>query len=131
MDGDRQQPEKRARRSGSEKRRSGRFVAFRMTAEDYAELASAAERESVSLGAYIRSRLLPVPRTRQRRRPSVEVAALAKLLAEMHRSGSNVNQVARHLNFGEAVLEHEIRDAIGDWRKAVAEVMAVLGRGKP
>ena len=101
-----------------------------MTAEDYAELAAAADREGVTLGTYIRGRLLPVPKTRQRRRPSVEVAALAKLLAHINRVGGNLHQLVKHLNFGEAVLAHEVSEALTGYREVVGAILAALGRAR-
>lgn len=63
---------------------------------------------------------------RRSRTPSVDMVALARLLGELGKVGSNVNQIARHMNTGEAVEQEELRralDAVSDIRAAVLEAM--------
>jgi hypothetical protein len=61
------------------------------------------------------------------RRPPVERAALAQLLAQLGKCGSNLNQIARVLNSGGNTPEG-IPDAIDAMRAAAAEIMRTLGK---
>ena len=65
----------------------------------------------------MRSTLLGItPPARSVHRPAVETQAVVKLLAELGKIGSNVNQIAKHLNAGrpgdtvEASIELALRD---------------------
>ncbi|NGZ96226.1 MAG: hypothetical protein CV089_08880 [Nitrospira sp. WS110] len=93
----------------SERRQKGRVVPFRVSAEEYAELAHLAERSGLTLGSYVRSRCLTEPTTRAVRRPTVEVAVMNALLREMSKQGSNLNQLAKKANAGNMPLLSEIR----------------------
>src|ERR1019366_5851732 len=77
-----------APRRASEKRKRGRSVSFRTDAAEYAELVAAAEARGQTLGTFIRSRVLAAPTTGARRRVSVELHAVGRLLAEVSRSRS-------------------------------------------
>jgi hypothetical protein len=67
------------------------------------------------------------PMTRATRRPSIERTALAHLLAQLGKCGSNLNQIARGLNSGGDVPS-DIPAALADFRAACAAIMRTLGR---
>jgi hypothetical protein len=81
----------------------------------------------LSLSAYVCARLGGSPGPRTRRRPSPDMAMLAKLLAEMGKSGSNLNQIAYHLNSGETVSVPELAEAIAEHRAVANAIMQALG----
>jgi hypothetical protein len=54
---------------------------------------------------------------------------LGKALGELGKVGSNVNQIARHLNRGGTVDEPDIAAALAELHVAKDELMAALGRG--
>jgi hypothetical protein len=56
------------------------------------------------------------------------VQALAGILAQLRKMGSNVHQTLRHLNFNEIVLRDEFDDALKNINGAAALVMKELGR---
>lgn len=58
------------------------------------------ERTGLSVSALIRHALLNVPPPRRRRRPAVDQVAMAKLLGEMGKVGSNINQLAHYAHRG-------------------------------
>lgn len=87
-------------RSGSETRRKQQRITFRLSPGEQAEIEAAADRAGLTLGSYVRARVLAQPTTRAVRRPPANKAALARLLGEAGRIGSNVNQMARQLNSG-------------------------------
>jgi hypothetical protein len=117
----------RSHRSGSEARQRAGVIGFRANAAERAELEAAAERVGLTLGSYIRARALAKPATRATRRPTVEQAALAQLLAQLGKCGSNLNQMARVLNSGGDV-PRDIPEALADFRAACADIMRALGR---
>jgi len=113
--------------SGSETRQRGSIVPFRVNASERADLEAAADRAGLSLGSYIRARVLTAPTTRATRTPPVNKVALAKLLGEIGRIGGNVNQIARQLNSGRdpqevANLQHTLRSL---WQMRDAVLMAL------
>jgi hypothetical protein len=114
-------------RSGSETRQRTGIIGFRATATERAELEAAAERSGLTLGSYIRAKVLAAPQTRSRRRPTIEREALAQLLALLGRISGNVYQISRSLNFGETVTE-DIPSVMAEVKAAGAAIMHALGR---
>lgn len=117
----------RTTRSGSETRQRSGVARMRCTPAELAQLEAAAERTGLTVGAFMRQQCLGTPGPRAARRPPVERAALAQLLAQMGKCGSNLNQIARVLNSGGDVPEH-IPEAITEFRTVCAEIMRALGR---
>lgn len=108
-------------RKRSETRQRHRRFQIRILETEYAELKAFAEREGVTVGSYIRSRSLDKPSegkpaTRAKRRPSIEMQGLSRLLSDIGRVGNNINQIARGINQGNPPLVAEIRDALASLR---------------
>lgn len=105
------------------------FVAVRCNAVEYARMNAAAAQAGLSVGAYLRTLALGTAGPRAVRRPPVEKEALARLLGELGKLGSNVNQLAREVNTtGNLPAWSELaaaRGAIDDMRAAL---MKALGR---
>ena len=118
----------RKNRSGSEKRKRPMPFPVRLSPQERAAIEAGAERAGLTLGTYIRSCVLAAPTTRACRRPSVEVIAATKLLGALNRIGGNLNQLARHANFGNVVLTDELGATMADIRAAVAVLIAAMGR---
>ena len=78
-----------------------RRLNLRCTAAQYAEVDEAATRAGLSLGAFLRAKAFGSPGPRAARRPPVELAELARLLGQIGKLGSNVNQLAHHANQGQ------------------------------
>ena len=72
----------------------------RLSDEERAVVDAAAERAGLETGSYIRQVLLGAPAPRQMRRPQIERKELAKLLGELGKIGSNLNQLAKASNQG-------------------------------
>lgn len=106
------------------------FVAVRCTAADHAALQELSAKAGLSIGAFLRAVALNGPGPRAVRRPPVEKEALARLLGELGKLGSNVNQLARAYNRTTYLATPKELAAI---RKDVAEMraalMKALGRG--
>jgi hypothetical protein len=113
----------------SEKRRQTKLIPFRATEEEAAVLIAKARRENLSLSAYIRARVIEKPMgrptaPRQRTTPTLEV--LARLLGQLGKCGSNLNQVALRLNRGDAVVQLEIMQTLGELRHVSAEITKAM-----
>jgi hypothetical protein len=117
------------KRSGSETRRTTSRINFRLLPSERAEVEARADAAGQTLGSYIRSLLLAAPLMRSRRRASIQVLVLTRVLAELNKIGSNVNQIARHVNMLNPPDAGEVRAARADIRRAVEAVLDALERG--
>jgi hypothetical protein len=116
------------RRPGSETRRKQYRVTYRLSEPERRELEQLADRAGQTLATYSRSRVLAAPATRPRYRPPVNLLVFTRLLTELNRIGGNINQIARHLNFGGTPVEGDIRAALADVQEVVAALHDALGR---
>jgi len=114
--------------SGSEKRARTKNLTFRLTPEERAAIDDKADRAGLETGSYAREVLLGAPAPRQVRRPPVERKELARLLGEVGKIGSNLNQLARAANSGVLVYTGEIDTALGGLRDVRDAIMVALGR---
>lgn len=119
----------RKTRSGSETRQRGETAWLRLTPGERAQLDERAERAGMTVSAYMRHQCLGEAGPRAVRRPPVERAALAQLLGQLGKIGSNLNQIARALNTDRQVL-HDIGGTVAEVREAALAISATL-RGKP
>ena len=118
------------KRSGSENRARGNIVAFRVSEEERAVLEQAAELAGLTLGSYVRQRVLTAPKTRAVRRPPIEQKVLAQLLGQLGRVGGNIHQIVRHMNFGGDVMHDELRPALASFEEAAGAILQAMGRGQ-
>ena|SRR5205823_14493702 len=115
------------RKSGSGNRQRQRVRTLRLSAREDAESVANAEAAGLSVSAFIRKRAVSLKETRSRRRPSVELAGLAKLLAQVNRVGGDIQQLLKRLNSGEIPQGDEIREAFASHREMVNVILAVMG----
>lgn len=115
-------------RSGSETRQRPKLALMRCTPDEHAQLEAAADRAGMTVSAFMRHQCLGTAGPRAVRRPPVERAALAQLLAQLGKCGSNLNQIARALNSDREVL-HDVPETVADFREACATITRMLGRG--
>jgi len=112
-------------RSGSQKRQTTARIAINCTPAQKAEIMKKIDATGLSPSAMCLAVLLDVPLP-ARRRPSVDTQLLAKVLAELGKIGSNINQIAYHLNAGRPgdVTEGSIQAALTElleWRTALMQ----------
>jgi hypothetical protein len=112
----------------SESRQKRRVLSVRVSEVEQQEVEALAQREGLTVGSYVRSRALSHPTTRAIRRPVPEVQKLSKLLAELGRIGSNINQIARRVNLGETPLADDISDALAACRHIAEQAKDTLDR---
>jgi hypothetical protein len=115
------------RRSGSETRQKERRISLRVTGNEYAKVEAAAKGAGITLASYARLSLIDTPQTRTRRRPLVDVAALAKLLGELNRIGGNIHQILRRVNFGETPVAQEFHEALKGHREIISAIRQAMG----
>jgi len=105
-----------------------KFVAVRCTPAQHAALTAAAAQAGLSVGGYLRATALGSAGVRAVRRPTVERTALARVLAELGKLGSNVNQLARVANTNGTMPEPDtLADIASDVRTMRDALMAALG----
>src|ERR1039457_3564597 len=85
--------------SGSQKRKVTARIAVNCTPAQKAAIMAKIDATGLSPSAMCLAVLRDVPLP-PRRRPSVDTVLLAKILAELGKIGSNINQIAYHLNAG-------------------------------
>ena len=114
---------------GSEKRARNGWLAMRSSPEEVAVIRRKASDAGVSVSELMRAATLGyrLPASR------IQVAALTKVLAEIGKIGSNINQIAYHLNAGRPgdVMEGSVDAALTElleWRMAL---MQSLGLERP
>jgi hypothetical protein len=115
------------KKSGSGNRQKQRIINFRATAEEYAVVELAAENAGLKLGSYARETLLAAPKTRSRKRVRADVAALAKLIAELNRIGGNINQIARAANYGGQMESEWLQNTLALLLETMKSVRGAMG----
>ena len=121
--------------SGSQKRKTTARIAVNCTPDQKAAIMEKVDATGLSPSAMCLAVLLDAPLPK-RRRPSVDAALLAKVLAELGKIGSNINQIAYHLNAGRPgdVTEGSIDDALRElleWRTALMQSLGYERSRKP
>lgn len=120
--------EKRPRKSGSENRQRSRIIGFRADPVERAEIEDAAERAGLTVGSYVRAMVLKKVRTAPTVKPSFDKVLLTKILGDLGKVGSNLNQIARNLNEGALVSLGRIGRAIDDVSFLREEVIKAIRR---
>ncbi len=121
-----------ARRYGKRKLADarGKFVAVRCSATEHATITAAAAQAGLTVGPYLRALALGSPGLRAVRRPPVEKEGLARVLGEIGKLGSNVNQLARVANTNGDTPATDRLDVIAAELATIrAALMQSLGRG--
>jgi hypothetical protein len=108
----------------------GKFIAVRCTESEYASIVDKATEAGLKIGSFLRRLAIGDAGPRAARRPPVERQELARLLGELGKIGSNVNQLAHGLN-RDGILPGfpEILAAQRDIREMRAALIKALGRG--
>jgi len=118
-------------RSGTENRKKTIPVTTRYDADELKELDEAASRAGLTRASYQRVQSLSKPKTRSTRRAPIEREILAKVLGQLGRIGSNLNQIARSINRGRDTFDDgEIFAAVAELRALVPAITSALGGKK-
>jgi hypothetical protein len=117
-----------APRRGTETRKKSYLVTSRYDPDEYAELEEAASRAGLTRASYQRVQSLSKPKTRSTRRAPIDRELLAKVLGQLGKVGSNLNQIAREAHF-DRFERADLATAISVLRALVPLLMKALGRG--
>ena len=88
-------PKKAPHKRGSETRKKPLMVGFRVAQEEKTEIETAAEEAGLTVGSYVREKILLNCKTRKNHRPTIDMVLLSKTLAQLGRVGSNLNQAVK------------------------------------
>jgi Bacterial mobilisation protein (MobC) len=114
---------------GSEKRQRGVPVSVRLLPGERAAVEEKAREVGLSIAGFLRACALGTPGPRAKRSPSVNAEALGRATAALNKVGSNLNQIAHHLNAGGAIsTAHECFAALAETRAAAAAIRQTVGR---
>jgi hypothetical protein len=116
------------KKSGSEKRKRGPIVLFRVSEEERAKIQALAERAGLTVGSYVRSRALAKPTTRAVRRPPVETQQLAQLLGMLGAVGGAVQKITGEHGAAGGVDPAEAQAALESFREAAAAILQTMGK---
>jgi hypothetical protein len=117
-----------SKKSGSETRQRNKVLQVRLTDAEFAEIEAMADRAELTPASYARLILLDTPAPRAKRRPAVDTMQVAKLLGEIGKVGSNINQIAHQMNAGVATSSNATNSALADVAEIRKACMEALGR---
>ena len=113
--------------SASQTRQRAKVLQVRLTPDESAAIEAKAHTTGLSLSGYARQTLLGEPTQRTRRaKPSPDVQALAILLGQLGKAGSNLNQLARLGNRGQPIPLPELMETLAAVRAAAEKVRQAL-----
>ena len=112
--------------SKSENRQRTERVIFRLTSEERKNFEMRCQSSGVSKSDYFRQCCLESKPLRKRKSPSVEVQALLKLIGQLGKTGSNLNQIAKAYNLGYLQANDELDIALIEHRELLSKVRKIL-----
>lgn len=117
--------------SGSEKRIRNLILPVRLSAEERAAIEAAAEAAKLTISSYVRQQLIGKQAPRAVTRKPADHRELVRLLGEIGKIGSNLNQLTKAHNQGLVVYECEIDVALAGLAKLREAILEALGRAPP
>ncbi|MGE0565855.1 MAG: plasmid mobilization relaxosome protein MobC [Pseudolabrys sp.] len=94
----------------------------------------AAEKAGMGMADYMHAQLGGKPVPRARRKPAADTVQLTKILAQMGKAGSNLNQIAKRLNEYDfdgipelQAMRDEHREALAEHRAVCNAILKALG----
>lgn len=115
-------------RSGSQKRHRTLRVGVALDADEFAVIEDKATTAGLSKSSFFRAAALGSTGPRARRSPPLNAEVLAHAVAALNKTGSNLNQIARTLNSGQAAGSKEALEALAETREAVRRILTLVGR---
>jgi len=116
--------------TGTDKRQREFVISFRVGGDEYEHIQTEADQAGVTVGTFARDVLVNARAPRRVRRPPAAKAELVRILGELGKIGSNVNQLAHKANIGQLRLLDpmvllQLQDDLEELRDAL---MTALGR---
>lgn len=119
-------PQKTAR-SGTEQRQKSGQLAFRVSPEERAQIEAAADAAELTVGSFVRAKILKKVVTKPTFRPSLDREILGRALGMLGKVGSNINQIAKHMNSGGHTPAAEILKALNDFAILKEQILKAIG----
>ena len=119
-------PQKTAR-SGTEQRQKSGQLAFRVSPEERAQIEAAADAAELTVGSFVRAKILKKVVTKPTFRPSLDREILGRALGMLGKVGSNINQIAKHMNGGGHTPAAEILKALNDFAILKEQILKAIG----
>ena len=116
-----------AGRSGSNRRKRTVVMTARFNDDEARASRAIAARTGLSVGALFRHAVLNVEPPHARHRPTVDQVAVARLLGELGKIGSNINQLAHYAHLGR-FQSNSIELALRDLMELRLACLQALGR---
>lgn len=113
--------------SGSETRKRPHVVSTRLTPAELAQFERHAAEAGLDKADYVRAAILKDAPLRRARLAKPDRAVLARLMGELGKIGSNINQLARHQNQGGTVAASNLAQAQTDLEAMRDGILAALG----
>lgn len=112
-------------RQGTEKRQRSCVIQARCLATQAEVIRQKADKAGVSVSSFLLKAALDVPAPPMRRKPTVDQQAAGRILAQLGKIGSNINQLAHYAHLGRFqsnTLEGALRD-LAELRTACLHVL--------
>ena len=115
-------------RTGTDTRKKTFLVTSRYDPDEFAELDNAASKAGLTRASFQRVQSLATkPKTRSTRRAPIERELMAKVLGQLGKIGSNMNQLAHAAHMGHAD-RIEIKLTVQAMRDTLPAILQALGR---
>jgi hypothetical protein len=120
-----------SKRSGSQKRRRSRHIDVCCDEDEFVAIDHNACAAGLSRAGYLRATGIGSPGPRAQRAPHPNADVLARLTAELNKTGGNLNQLTRRFNSGAPVAAKETDAILALVRQAVTNILHSLRHKEP
>lgn len=103
-------------------RKRKRQISFRVSDKEYENLREKSERANLSTPQFCKS----VALSKKIKQPKIEKTGAIQIAAELRKIGTNVNQIAKHLNTGENVVSDELQGQFERFEKELGKLWQQL-----
>lgn len=114
--------------SGSNNRKRHNVIGIRVTDEELQQIQEKAAPSGLTVASYLRLTLLESPPPQPAKPPKHDIDLLRKLLGQVHKIGSNINQLAHAHNRGTPPYAHEVKAALIPLYQVSDALLAALGK---
>lgn len=111
-------------------RKRDKQLNLRLSFEEYEQIKNDAAQLGITVGAYIRKVVLdaPIPRQSARKKVTVEIEALTKILGHLGKVGSNLNQIAKATNSNIPYQERHLQSQLEALQNIRKDIKQALGK---
>lgn len=103
-------------------RKRNKQISFRVSDKEYENLREKSERANLSTPQFCKS----VALSKRIKQPKIDQSGALKVAAELRKIGTNVNQIAKHLNTDESVNQTELHEQFERFEKELGNLWQQL-----